>query len=272
MNSTNYVAMQSLLKYVMPVLVKFCLIILLSISDVNPVLASDVERLLEKADGQMEQMNEEGALDTYLEVLKLEPNQYEALWNASLLYAAIGYRYENDDKKKEYFNRAVELAEKSIDNFPEKGYPYYVMAVAKGRMTDVVGSRSRIRLAHAVEENVKKAVEIMPEHALSWHLYGVWHSEVANAGRAERFVARFISRGLPEGSVQKAEEYLHKAKELDPENILIRLDLARHYERNGQRLKAIDVLEELLSLGLEPQTKDGPDHLEDARELLNKLG
>jgi len=269
MNSINY--MHRMNRFFIPVFLKIILLCLFSIMISAHAVASDIHNLLKKAAEQMEQMDEDGALETYLKILDLDPQQYDALWNASLLYATIGFRFDNNNRKKDHFERAVELAEKSVEIHPNKVHPYYVMAVAKGRMTNVVGTRNRIRLAHSVEENVKKALEIMPDHAPSWHLYGVWHSEVANVGRAERLAARFISRGLPDASVQKAEEYLLNAKELDPENILIRLDLARHYQRIGQRSKAIDELEELLSLGLEPQTKDDPDHLEDARKLLNRL-
>ncbi|TVQ04668.1 MAG: hypothetical protein EA359_05700 [Balneolaceae bacterium] len=270
MTSNNY--MRRMNRFLVPVFLKIILLCLFSIMISAPAIASDIHNLLKKAAEQMEQMDEEGALETYLKILELDPQQYDALWNSSLLYATIGFRFDDNNRKKVHFERAVEMAEKSVENHPDKVHPYYVMAVAKGRMTNVVGTRTRIRLAYVVEENVKKALEIMPDHAPSWHLYGVWHSEVANVGRAERLAARFISRGLPDGSVRKAEEYLLKAKELDPESILIRLDLARHYHQNGQRQKAIDELKELLSFGLKPQTKDDPDHLEDARELLNRLG
>lgn len=235
------------------------------------LFASNIQDLLKKADEQMEQMNEEGALDTYLEILQLDSGQYDALWNASLLHATIGNRFEVEARKKEYFERAVELAEKSVETHPNRGHPYYALAVAKGRMTDVAGTRARIRLAYAVEENVKKAIERMPDHAPSWHLYGVWHSEVANVSRAERFAARFISRGLPDGSSHKAEEYLLKAVELDPESILIRLDLARYYERTGNRSKAVAALEELFTMDPEPKIKDDHEYLEDAREMLENL-
>ncbi len=227
--------------------------------------------LLEEAEKLMNEMKEEEALETYLSVLDADSENYEALWNASLLYASIGFRLDDEDSQKEYYEKAEELAEKSLELYPYRGHPYYVMAVAKGRMADIAGVNRRIELGHEIEEYVEKALERMPEHAPSWHLYGVWQSEVANVSRAERMAARFISGGLPDGSDEKAEEYLKKAIELDPESIIIRLDLARHFERSGQDDMAIAVLEELIDLGLEPQTKDDPGHLEDARELLNDL-
>lgn len=238
---------------------------------VHTAIQSDVESLLEQAEQYMDDLDEQAALDTYLQILEKDPSHYEALWNASLLHSTIGFRYDSDEQQKEYFERAEELAQKGVDAYPDKGHPYYVMAVAKGRMAEVVGTNRRIELAHKVEEYVKKALDLMPEHAPSWHLYGVWQSEIANVSRAERFAARFISAGLPDGSNENAEEYLKKAIDLEPESIIIRLDLAMHFKRAGESSKAVPVLEELLSLDLEPQTKDDPDHLERARSMLEDL-
>jgi tetratricopeptide (TPR) repeat protein len=230
-----------------------------------------IDELLRKAEQQMDEMEESGSLETYLEVLEIDPEHYDALWNTSLLHTTIGFRYNDANDQKEYFERAIEFAEKSLQHHPDKGHSYYVMAVAKGRMADVAGIRRRIELGHEVEEYIDKALGLMPEHAPSSHLYGVWQSEVANVSRAERMAARFISGGLPDGSDEKAEMYLSKAIEMDPESIIIRMDLARHYERSGQDEKAIATLEELLETDLQPQTKDDPGHLDDARKLLNDL-
>lgn len=257
--------------YSSSLLYRFCMLFVFAILAIASVQVTDINDLIMKAEEHMALMNEDEALETYLQILELDPVQYQALWNASLLYASVGYRYEDDHMKKMYFERAVEHAEKAVQAHPDRGHPYYVMAVAKGRMTDIANMRSRIRLAYTVEENVKKSLEIMPDYAPSWHLYGVWHSEVANVGRAERLAARFISRGLPEGSNQKAEKYLKKAAELDPESILIRLDLARHFIRSGQKSNAVNTLEQLFESDPQPRTKDDSDHLKEAVALRNSL-
>lgn len=230
---------------------------------------SEVEELLERAEEKREAGDEEAGLDLFMRILEIEPDHFEALWNASLLHATVGFRFEDESDQEEYYNKAVELASRAIEADGDDGHGYYVMSVAKGRMTDVVGSRQRVELSHVIEENVKKSLERMPEHAPSLHLYGVWHSEVANVSRAERMAARFISRGIPDGSDEQAEEYLHKAVELDPDTMIIRMDLARHYLRSGQDDKAIPHLQKVLEM--EPESPDDPDMLEEARELLNDL-
>lgn len=225
--------------------------------------------LLRKASGQFEEMNEKEALETYMEVLEKDPENYKALWNASLLHSTIGHRLENENQKEEFYEKAAVMAEKAVELYPDKVHPYYVLSVAKGRMADLVGARSRIQLSHVIEENIKKALEMDSSHAPSWHLYGVWQSEVANLSRGERFAARFISGGLPRASNEEAEECLKKAMELNPQSIIIHYDLAHHYLRSGQDERAIPVLEKLLTL--EPTIKDNERHIKIAKKLLGEL-
>ena len=217
----------------------------------------------------MEAHDEEGALECYLQILEAEPEHYDALWNASLLHSTIGFRFDDEDRRVEYYESAQELAEKAIELHGGRGHPYYVLAVAKGRMADHVGVNRRIELGHIIGELAEKAVELMPDHAPSWHLFGVWQSEVANVSRAERVAARFISGGLPDGTNELAEEYLKRAQELDGKSIIIRLDLARHFMRSGQDDRAIPILEEVLEM--EPRLIDDPQFLEEAEDYLRDL-
>jgi len=228
-----------------------------------------LDSLLQKADAQVDNFDEKEAIETYQKVLNEDPDNFEALWNISLLHSTVGYRYDNEETQETYYNEALNFAKKALEFHPNKGLSYYAMAVAKGRIAEIKGTREKIRLSHEVQKYIQRAVEMMPQHALSWHLYGVWQSEVANVGRAERFAANFISEGIPDGSNEKAEEYLNKAIELNPDNILIRYDLAKHYVRSDQKEKAIPVLEDLLTI--EPELKDGKRHLGEARNLLNDL-
>lgn len=228
-----------------------------------------IDSLLLKADQQVDSFDEKEAIKTYEKVLNRNPENFEALWNISVLHSTVGYRQEKEEIQEEYYNEALKYAEKALEIHSDKGLSYYAMAVAKGRIAELQGTREKIRLSHEVQKYVSKAVDMLPEHALSWHLYGVWQSEVANVGRAERFAANFISEGIPDASNDSAEKYLGKAMDLSPGNVLIRYDLAKHYVRSGQEEKAIPVLEELITM--EPKLKDGKRHISEAKELLNDL-
>jgi len=230
---------------------------------------SAVDSLTTVAKEKFDAGEEEKARDMYEDVLEVDDENYEALWNLSVLYAREGHRLEDTDAQEEKFRTALEMAEKVVELHPDKGHSYYAYAVAKGRMTEVIGTRDRIRAAHTIRDKIEKAAELIPEEPLVWHLWGVWHSDVANVGRTERWAARFISRGLPKASNEKAEEYLKRAIELDEDSILFRLDLAHHYIEVGEDEKAKEILEELIHM--EPHSMDDPEKIENARKLLEDL-
>jgi FimV-like protein len=230
---------------------------------------SELDSLQNRAEQAFDEGSEEKALDLYSEILEEDEKHLEALWNSAIITARLGFALEDDEKMEEYFERALEFAEKAVEYHPEDGHAHYAHAVAKGRMTEVLGTRDRVRAAHEIKESIEKASGLVPDYAPVWHLYGVWHSDVANVTRAERAAARFISGGLPDASNEKAEEYLKKATEMESENILFCLDLARHYLKVGEKEKARPLLEEILEM--EPVTKYDPDKIEEAEELLNNL-
>lgn len=232
--------------------------------------SSSKDDIIKEAEDKFNNAEEIEALQLYEEVLEMDPEHFEALWNASVLHAREGYRKEDESDQEEWFQKAVDLAEKAVEYHPEKGHSHYALAVAKGRLSVLKGTRDRISVAHEIRDHLQKASEYEPEFAPIWHLWGVWHSDVANISSAERAAASLISEGIPDGDNETAEEYLKKAIELDSEHILFRLDLARHYLEIGEDEKAKETLQKLLDL--EPQTKDDPGKLDEAKELLEDLG
>lgn len=136
-------------------------------------------------------------------------------------------------------------------------------------MTKLMGNRDRARTAHKIKESIEKAVELIPDEALVWHLYAVFHSDVANVSRMERFAARMISGGIPDGSNEKAEEYFHKSLELNPNHVLTRMDLAKHYMETNQKEKARGVLKDVTEM--KPLAKGDPLLIEKAKTMLDDL-
>lgn len=248
----------------------YCLVCLLFVIHSAAIAqSSSVEEWNEEAKEKFDSGDEPEALELYERVLEQDPENFDALWNASLLYARAGFRLEDESEQEQKYNKALELAEKAVEHHPDEGYSHYAYAVAKGRMTDVMGTRDRIRAAHEIRDVIEKAAGLIPDYAPVWHFWGVWHRDVANVGRTERIAARFISGGIPDASNEKAEEYLLKAVDLDDNHILIRLDLARYYLEVGEDEKAKEVLEKIVEM--EPRTMDDPRKLEEARELLDDL-
>ena len=208
---------------------------------------SKVDSLQAIAEEKFNEGDEKESLDFYQEILSRNSTHYDALWNASLINSRLGYQLEDDEKEKqlEFYNEALDLADRAIEHHGDKGHSYYVKAVALGRWSELQDTDTRIKTSHEIKKNVEKAAEMIPDYAPVWHLYGVFHSDVANVSGAEKFAANLISEGIPDGSNEKAEEYLKKAIDMMPESILFRLDLAKHYLKVDDDVNAVRVLEEI---------------------------
>lgn len=229
------------------------------------------DSLLHLANQQFVKGNEKQALNNYKEVLEIDSLNFKALWRTSLLYSRIGFRVEDKKDQKKYYQQAMNYAEKTINEYPSKGFSHFVYAVANGRIADISDSQERIRRAHIIKEHTIKATELLPKYAPAWLLLGVWHSEVANVSSAQELAAGVFSKGLPDGaSNAKAEEFIKKALELQPEqDIRFKLDLARHYKRSEQKQKAVQTLKEVVK---ETPTNEIDEwNLERARELIKEL-
>jgi len=204
---------------------------------------------LDKAQDYFDNGNENAALQLYLSVLMDEPSHYEALWNTSLLYTRKGRRQPTYEAQSQFYKIAREFAQLAMDEHPEKPRSHYVYGVSSlGLADDMPNSSERIQLIWDVKEHGEKALKMDPGYAPAWHLMGVWHSNMANIGRGQRLGARILYGSLPDGSNEKAEQYLKKAIELDPSVILFKLDLAQHYHENNRGEKAIPILESILEM------------------------
>ncbi|MEQ8525088.1 tetratricopeptide repeat protein [Gracilimonas sp.] len=249
----------------------YLLVLTLLYSNADGQTLSNADSISQKAAEYFYESEEKKSLQNYLKVLEIEPDNFEALWHTSLLYARVGYRYESEAEMIENYQKALSYAEKTLKLYPDEGYSHFVYAVSNGRISDVSDSQTRIKKSHLVKKHAEKAVQLLPEYAPAWHLLGLWHSKIANVGSARQFAAGLFSEGLPEGaSNQKAVEYMQKAIRIQPEQTLrYKLDLARHYERAGQNTKAIQTLKEIVQIA--PNNDIDRWNLERARDLLQKL-
>ena len=232
--------------------------------------ANEIQEMLKKASERVQSADESGAMNLYSEVLEKNSDQMEALWNMSVLYAQRGYRADESSDQESDYETADKYADKCLEVHPDKAPCHFAKALAIGRMAEITGTRDRIRKSEVVKNHADKAVELDPEFFRAWHLLGVWHSEVANLGRRERFAARTFFGGLPkDASNDEAVESFEKALEMNPQSILIHLDYARHYRRTGKNEKAIELLEEVSNL--EPTYVDDEVHKAEAERLFNRL-
>lgn len=245
-------------------------IIIFSFQSLTFAQGNSVSQLEGRADSLFENFDEVNALEAYEQILEQRPEKFEALWKASFLYSRVGYRLEEEDDQKEYYNKAKVLAEQALEIDSTDTQSHFVMAVAMGRMALVSGARDRVAAAKVIKEHVEQSIEADSTNSGAWHVLGLWHFKVANLNFFERLAANALYGGVPrDASNEKAEQAIEKAIELNPRYPLYYYDLARVYDKRGKEEQSIQACKEALKL-----KSVGPDDdkvKDDCRGLIREL-
>lgn len=230
----------------------------------------DLSESEEKADSLYDAYQEEKALELYRDILDENPESYTALWRASFLYSRVGNRFDDEDDQKDYFNRAIELAEKALEVDSTDVQSNFVMAVAMGRKALISGARDRVAASRDIKRYADKALEYDENHAGAWHVLGRWHFKVANLSWIERTAANTLFGGIPgDATNQKAADAIQQAIDLNDNNILYYYDLANVYREMGNDQQAVAVCENAVEL--DSRTPDDPMLKEKCRKLIFDL-
>lgn len=201
---------------------------------------SNVLTVEQKADSLYQNYREEEALELYKKILEQEPNNFEALWRSSFLYSRVGNRLENKDQKKQYFNKAIDLAKKSLEVDSAHTQSNFVMSVAMGRKALISGAKDRVAAARDIKKYVDRALKYDSTNAGAWHVLGRWHFKVANLSWIERAAANTLFGGVPDGaSNKKAAQSIERAIDLRENYLLYYYDLARVYDKMGKEEMAV---------------------------------
>jgi tetratricopeptide (TPR) repeat protein len=204
---------------------------------------------LRKAGSLQSKFQDSEALAEFQVVLKLDPQQYQALWRAAVLSISIGNRYSDETRKSAYFAAAHQYADRALALQPEGGESNYAMALALFSEAGLTSARSRLSIFKQLRPYVFLAAERRPDMPEAWQLLGRWYYRVAHYNLAEKAFSRVFLGGYPQGaSTKKAMEALEKARQLDPMRIQYYYDLARMYKYQGRRKRAIAVLQEAIKL------------------------
>ena len=185
------------------------------------------------------------ALSRYQDVLKANPDQYQALWRAAELSVRIGQRYSDITRKSAYFDAARAYADHALVLRPEGGESNYAVALALFSQATLLSARERLRAYRDLRSHVFLAVKQRPDLPDAWQLLGRWQYRVSHYNVLERLYSKLVLGGVPEGgSSRAAMESVERARELAPSRLQYCYDLARMYRYQGRRQRAIAVLRE----------------------------
>lgn len=210
--------------------------------------AQSVSDMVQEARQLEKQMKETEALEKDKDILKIQPDELEALNQASQLSARIGNRQKSKEDKITYFNQAKSYAQEALKVSPNSAESNLSMAIAMGRMALIAGAKDKVAASKEVKKYAELAIKFNPNLAQGYHVLGKWNYEVANLNAFERGAAKMLFGGLPDGSLDNAISNYEKCRQLDPAFLLNYYELARAYKENDEQEKAIEVLKKALTL------------------------
>ncbi|MEO9885220.1 MAG: hypothetical protein ABJR05_00685 [Balneola sp.] len=120
----------------------------------------------------------------------------------------------SDDKRLEYFSKALEIANQAIQIDPNNVYGYERKSMAFAGLVDVQGLKQKVQLADSVRVNAEIALEIDPKNDRALHILGRWHYEVSQFGGVMRFFARLLFGTAPKATYEQALYYFERSLEL----------------------------------------------------------
>lgn len=232
--------------------------------------AQDVGVLMKEAQNAERSLKESEALEKYNQVLTADPTNVQALVKAAEINAAKGARLTDKKAKKNTYEAARVFADKALVADPNSADAHYIRAVIAGKLTETENDTKKlVEHVRDTKEFADKALALNPNHARANYVAGKWHFEMVDLNWAKKAAVKLLYGGLPQASMEKAVEYMEKARILDQYFVLNYLDLAKAYKYDNKPAKAIEVLNKLIKLPT--RTPDDPHLKEEGRKMLSEL-
>jgi tetratricopeptide (TPR) repeat protein len=235
----------------------------------SPLMAQNVAALMRQAESFEKAFNDEAALKKYIEVLKYDPLNIDALCKTSELYNIIGKRRSTKEEQKEYYKTGESFARKAIKINPNHSEANFAMAISMGRMALISSGKEKVVAVKEIKTYADKCIQLDAKNFKGYHVLGKWHYEVSDLNAFERWIVKITYGGLPHSSLDDAIKNYEKSKQLSPGFLLNYLELAKAYKRKGEINKARALLEQLQKLP--PSASDDVKIKSLGRKLLDDL-
>jgi tetratricopeptide (TPR) repeat protein len=228
----------------------------------------DVSVLLQEARLLENAMKESASFQKYREVLKIQAANHDALVKCSELCARIGKRQPTAAGTEDYYTAAKTYARTALSLYPKSSEANCVMAMALGRLAMTKSGKEKIEAARNIRTYVDAALAYDDGNFKAWHILGRWHYELSSLNFIERAAVKVFFGGIPESSLNASIQAFEKARALAPGFVLNYLELARAYQKSGDRKTANGLLQAMLRLP--DHTEDDPANKSEARRYLEE--
>ncbi|RBP41285.1 tetratricopeptide repeat protein [Roseimicrobium gellanilyticum] len=233
------------------------------------VQAQSPEELLQKADALDVKLEAKEALQIYLELEKLQPDNADVLVRIARQYRHLMADASSNDQKLKLGNIALQYGKRAAAADPKNSDAQLSCAISYGKMVPFMSNKEQVACSKAIKAGAEKAVKLNSSNDLAWHILGRWHRNVANVGGVKKMLASMIYDKLPEASNDEAVNCLEKAVKLNPGRLMHYVELGRVYAQVGRTSEACKYLEK--GIAMPSVEKDDADAKAAAKELLASL-
>jgi len=212
------------------------------------IYGQNIDALAEKAELQEKQLKELDALKTWQQLLKQQPNHLKALCHASEICSRLGFRQTKAEVKTDFYRGARRYAEMALKVNKESPEANVAMAVAMGRMALLAEGKEKIAAIKDIKLYGEEVLRLDKNNYKGLHILGKWHLELALLNSIQKTYVKMFYGYMPEASLAEAIRYFERSQAIEPGFLLNYTELARAYDKNNQRAKAIELLKKMLSL------------------------
>jgi tetratricopeptide (TPR) repeat protein len=228
--------------------------------------AQDINGLLKEAQQLEASFKDEEALKKYLDIVKLQPNNLNALCKVSELYSLAGKLQAVSAKEKEYYRNAKVYAQKALQVNSNSSEANVMMSIAMGRMALIASGREKINAVKDIKAYAERSIQLDANNFKAYHVLGKWHYEVSELNAAAKWLVKVTYGALPKASLDEALRYYEKSRQLKPGFVLNYLEMAKVYHSKDDDKKAITTLETMLKLS--NTTSNDETAKKEGRELI----
>lgn len=210
--------------------------------------AQTVASLMQQGEALEKVFKDDEALKKYNEVLKQDPNNIDALCKASALYSVVGKRRPEKSEQKAYYKKGETYARKALSINPNHSEANFAMAISMGRLALMSSGKEKVVAVKEIKVYADRCIQFDPRNFKGYHVLAKWHYEVSDLSAFEKWIVKITFGALPPASLEDAIKYYEKSKSLYPAFLLNYLELAKAYERKGEKEKAKGLLQQMSKL------------------------
>lgn len=234
-----------------------------------PVQGQSASDYVAEGDAYFQKFNDKKALESYLEAIRLDSTDCEALWKAARAYVDVGEAAQKNVRLQYYF-QARKTSQAAVRRCRSVADAHFMLAVSTGRVALSEGGVEKFKLSKIVKAEADTTLMLDPRHHGAWHVKARWARELASQGFLKRALINTILGGMPkEATMEYAVAWFKKAIEIDPNNVTHRLELGRTYTMLGRNEDAREELQKALELPV--GDSDDPAHKKEAKNLLKEI-